>query len=126
MQAAHAARLGKHASPMAQMVMESQGVGPAAHDPRSLSPVAARAAAAAGGWKGLGKARGSGGDDESEVGEGPLARAPDADSDDDDLSSLASEDLEHMAYDELQAQRQPLTSNPEPRTPNREPLTPNP
>ena len=112
MQAAHAARLGKHASPMAQMVMESQGVGPAAHDPRSLSPVAARAAAAAGGWKGLGKARSSGEDDESEVGEGPLARAPDADSDDDDLSSLASEDLEHMAYDELQAKRQPLTSNP--------------
>ena len=66
MQAAHAARLGKHASPMAQMVMESQGVGPAAHDPRSLSPAAARAAAA-GGWKGLGRARSSGEDDESEV-----------------------------------------------------------
>ena len=48
------------------------------------------------------------------MGEGPLARAPDADSDDDDLSSLASEGLEHMAYDELQAQRQPLTSNPNP------------
>ena len=54
------------------------------------------AAKAGGGWKGLGKAKPSQDDDESDVGDGPLARAPDADSDDDDLSSLASDDLEHM------------------------------
>ena len=91
-QAAHAARVGKHASPMGKLVMQSQGVGPSAFDPRSLSPAAARARAAGQGQ----------GDDDSDAGDGPLGRAPDADSDDDDLSSLASDDLEHMAYGDLQ------------------------
>ena len=88
MQAAHAARLGKYASPMAMLAMEAQGIGPTA-----LPGLLTTARAGSGGWKG---------DDESDYGDGPLAHAPDADSDDDDLSSLASDDLEHMAYDDLQ------------------------
>ena len=84
----------------------SAGVGPTTHDPRSLSPVAARAAAAAGGWKGLGEARSGGEDDESEVGRG-RSRARPTPTATTTISSLASEDLEHMAYDELQAKANP-------------------
>ena len=126
-----AARIGKHASPLAQVAMDAQNAG------RLLTGDGSPGGGGGGGgggkkkrggaWKSaLAAADGGGGgggggggplavgtgrrtmmlDEMSDEGEyhNPFAPPDGADSDDDDdLSSLASEDLQRMGYDELQA-----------------------